>query len=242
MLKELYKKYFLSHYKLIIKISCMILIIVISFIVVYSYSHKKKVNDESKKDMSIVEDAIVEEQVDEKKEEYCYVDIKGAIVNPNVYKVEKNSRIIDVIGLAGGLTGEADTSTLNLSKKVTDEMFIIIYNKSEIEKFKNNGITTTEVIKYVEKECNCPDPTINDSCINNEKDENIDSSNESTKLSLNTATKEGLMTLPGIGESKASAIIEYRNNNGLFENIEDVKNVTGIGDSIFDKIKDLITL
>jgi competence protein ComEA len=242
MLKELYKKYFLNYYKLIIKIFCVILIGTISFLLVFSYSHKKKVSDNPRSDISIVEDDKIEEQTAEEVEEDYYVDIKGAIANPNVYKVKKDSRIIDVIGLAGGLTNDADTSTLNLSKKVTDEMFIIIYTKSEIEKFKKNGTTTTEVIKYVEKECKCPDPIINDACINNGKEENTDSTNKTNKISLNTATKEDLMTLPGIGESKALAIIEYKNNNGLFKNIEDIKNVTGIGDSVFDKIKNLIAL
>jgi competence protein ComEA len=139
--------------------------------------------------------------------------------------------------MAGGLTNEADTSTLNLSKKVIDEMQIIIYTKAQIQQYKENNKSITEVIKYIEKECKCPDPTINDACINEES-----TYEKTSKISLNNATKEELMTLPNIGESKANAIIEYRTNNSLFSSIEDIKNVTGIGDSIFDKIKDYITI
>jgi competence protein ComEA len=243
MLKKLYKKYILNNYKVIIKILCLLLVCSILFLIIYSYSHKKLVNNESKIEAVSEEELMPTSKLEEDRDViYYYVDIKGAIANPNVYKVEANARIIDVIGLAGGLNNDADTSILNLSKKVTDEMFIIIYTKSEIENFKNQGITTTEVIKYVEKDCECPDPIINDSCINNETEDTSEDSSSTIKIELNSATKEELMTLPGIGESKALAIIEYRKSNGLFEAIEDIKNVTGIGDSIFDKIKDYITL
>jgi competence protein ComEA len=241
MLKELYKKYVLNNYKMIIKILCLLLIFSILFLIIYSYYHKKLINNKSKIDVLTEEELATTSKLGEDKEEvYYYVDIKGAIVNPNVYKIESNARIVDVIKLAGGLTNDADTSILNLSKKVTDEMFIIIYTKSEIENFKNKGITTTEVIKYIEKDCDCPDPIINDSCITDVTED--DSEDSTTKIGLNSATKEELMTLPGIGETKALAIIEYRDSNGLFKIIEDIKNVTGIGDSVFAKIKDYITL
>jgi competence protein ComEA len=177
---------------------------------------------------------------EESNENYYYVDIKGAVNNPNVYKVIDGSRIIDAINLAGGLTEYADTSILNLSKKINDQMFIYIYTKDEIKQFKENGETKTEIIKYIEKECNCPDPVINNACANDNSSSNNDST--STKVSLNTANKEALMTLPGIGESKAQNIIDYRTANGLFNSIDDIKNVTGIGDSIFDQIKNFITL
>jgi len=128
---------------------------------------------------------------------------------------------------------------LNLSKKVTDEMVIIIYTKEEIKKFREGNVTIKEVIKYIGKDCECPDPNINGACI---KDDEQQESNSLSLISINTATKEQLMTLTGIGESKAQSIIDYRTTNGLFKNITDLKNITGIGDSIFDKIKDYITL
>jgi competence protein ComEA len=242
MLKELYKKYILKNYKVIIKVLCLLLICSVLFLIIYSCSNKKQANNKSKIEVLSDEVTLTSKLEEGREEIYYYVDIKGAVANPNVYKVKPDARIIDVIGLAGGLTNDADTSVLNLSKKVNDEMFIIIYTKSEIENFKNKGITTNEVIKYIEKSCDCPDPTINDSCITDITEDDSEDEISATKIDLNNATKEELMILPGIGEAKALAIIEYRNTSGLFEKIEDVKNVTGIGDSIFDKIKDYITL
>jgi len=148
--------------------------------------------------------------------------------------------VIDVIAYAGGLTEQADTSIINQSKKVIDEMTIIIYTKDQIASYKNDSVKTIqEVIKYVEKDCNCPDPIINDACIENDTS-NSDST--TTLISINNGTKEELMTLTGIGESKANAIITYRNENGNFTDINQIKDVSGIGDSIFDKIKKNITI
>lgn len=133
---------------------------------------------------------------------------------------------------AGGLTDQADTSVINLSKKVTDEMVIIVYSREEVEKFKE----TKEIEKEVYDKCNQKDENslINNACIES-------SSNTSSKISINTGTLEELMTLPGIGESKAKDIINYRESNGPFNTIEDITKVTGIGESIFAKIKENIT-
>ena len=174
--------------------------------------------------------------------EYYYIDIKGAVQKPAVYKLEKGSRIFDAIALAGGLKKDADTSVLNLSKIIKDEMMIIIYTKAEIKKFKEDNKTITEIIKEVEKENKCPDPKINQACNNTEEEEKPKEEELSTKVALNEATVEELQTLPGIGPSKAQDIINYRNEHGLFTTIEDIMNVKGIGESTFAQIKDLITL
>ena len=91
------------------------------------------------------------------------VDIKGSVKNPGVYQMKENDRVIDVINIAGGLLKEADTSLINLSKIVKDEMVIKVYNKNEIKKLDNKET----IIKYIETECNCEDK-INDACINND--------------------------------------------------------------------------
>ena len=112
-----------------------------------------------------------------------------------------------------------DTSKINLAKVVSDEMTIIIYSNEEIlEKYKNEVCV-----------CDCPDIS-NDACIsdNNEDDELVN---------INTANIDELMDIKGIGRSKAKAIIEYRDKNGNFNSIDDIKNVDGIGDSLFEKIK-----
>ena len=129
-----------------------------------------------------------------------YVDIKGEVIKPGVYKISGDSRIIDVVNIAGGFTKNADTSLLNLSKKVIDEMNIKIYSKREVENALKevNEPTIVEIIKEVEKECICP--TVNDVCNNNDSkndalidvdknngssDDNNDNKNE-TLININT--------------------------------------------------------
>ena len=152
------------------------------------------------------EDIIVNNDKINDEEEYIYVDIKGEVINPNVYKIKKGLRVIDVINLAGGLTEESDTSNINLSKIVTDEMVIVI-------KSKNNE----EV--YI--------------------DSDVDINNNNQLIDINTCTIDELLTLPGIGKSKANNIIEYRKKN-KFNTINDIMNVSGISESLFNKIKEYI--
>ena len=190
------------------------------------------------------EDDIVLEKTDVEpivivEESNVKVDIKGAVKNPGVYELDKNSRVSDVINLSGGLTSDADTSVINLSKNVTDEMVIIIYTKDEIKKMQEGNTS----IKYIEKECICP-KLENDACI----EEVIDNTDESyenikdNKISLNKATLSQLMELNGIGKTKAEAIIEYRQNNNGFKTIEEIMEVDGIGETTYNKIKDQLTL
>ena len=151
------------------------------------------------------------------------VDIKGMINNPGVYEVDSNLRVNDVIELAGGLKEGADTSNINLAKLVSDEMTIIIYSTEEVlEKFKQEVCI-----------CNCP-YIQNDACINSNNDSNL--------ININTAGIEELTTLTGIGDVKAEAIIKYRSEVGKFKTKEELLNVEGIGEALFEKIKDNITV
>ena len=121
-------------------------------------------------------------------------------------------------------------------------MVIIIYTKKEIQEMKK-GTTT---VKYIEKECICPklenDACIDETITNNEDNTTTEKDNVNSKISLNNATLKQLTTLSGIGESKAKAIIEYREKNNGFKNIEELKKVNGIGNSTYEKIKDKITI
>lgn len=176
------------------------------------------------------------EETIEKVEEYM-VDIKGEVNNPGIYKLKKGSRIIDVVGEAGGLTESADTSVINLSKKITDEMVIIIYSRQEVE----NWVATKQQEEYLQKKCLLEEEgqVENNACI--EEKTNPEEKQPSAMVNINTATKEELMTLSGIGETKAEAIISYREKTP-FQKIEDLKNVSGIGDSTFEEIKSNITV
>ncbi|BFL72454.1 helix-hairpin-helix domain-containing protein [Anaerococcus nagyae] len=141
------------------------------------------------------------------------VHISGEINQEGVYIIDDGDRLDDLIKQAGGLTSEANVNSLNLAMKLEDQMKIYIPNKNEIPAEE----LTTQIVTSPEL------------------------SNNSDKININQASKEELMSLPNIGEKRAEAIIEYRNIN-KFENIEDIKNVTGIGDKFFEAMKDLITV
>ena len=153
-----------------------------------------------------------------------FVDVKGAVNAPGVYELEDGKRVIDAINLAGGFSDKADTINVNLSKRLTDEMFIVIYTKQEIYNYKKSNETSN--INCASFECVCPDVK-NDACIEKNLKAENNKKEANNKVSINNATKEDLMSLTGIGESKANAIINYRNENGLFKQIEDIKNVSG---------------
>ena len=189
-----------------------------------------------------------EEKIEEEKI-YYYVDVKGYVNNPGVYSIEKGKRVVDVINKAGGLKKDANTSLLNLSMEVRDAMVIIVYSNSEL----NNYQALQEKNKTTEEICH--ENIQNDACICNtesddtskinetsSKDEATSSNEVSSKININKASLEELMTLKNIGESKAKAIIEYRTTVGLFKTIDEIKNVSGIGDTIFESLKDYITV
>ena len=171
------------------------------------------------------------------KEVYINVEIKGAVSKPGVYELNENSIVSDLINKAGGLLNDADISVTNLAKKLKDEMVVIIYTNEEINSLK----TKLTAVKYIDKECVCPKIT-NNACIDEVIYNYDDPIVTEGKVSLNSATLEELTTLPGIGEGKAKAIIEYRDNNNGFKSIEEIKEVKGIGESLFEKIKDYLIL
>lgn len=219
----------------------LVILIILSNLGIY-YLVNAKINNIERKVGETTENSEVQEEPREVILENYKVDIKGAVKNPGVYELKIGTRIIDVIKRAGGLNSNADTSINNLSKYIEDEMVIIIYTKEEV----NNFDKILEEQKNNENLCiNYNEVVNNDSCTNifDEKDNNENSNLEvDTKVSLNTASLELLMTLPGIGESKAESIINYREKEGSFEKIEDIMNISGIGESTFEKIKDYITV
>lgn len=205
-------KYF-DYKKIIIPLTLIIL-----YIIGFLYFEDKINNIE----IPVQEPIYIEKEVQVTEEtKYVYIDIKGAIKTPGVYKLEENSRIIDAINIAGGLLKTANTTYTNLSKILNDSDVIKIYTNDEIKKLEKE---TPEELPKIENEI---------------KEE---TTNDNKLININTATKEQLETLNGIGESKANAIIDYRNTNGNFNTIEDIKNVTGISDTLYDKIKEYITV
>ena len=222
------------RYRKQIVIGIIIFIFLVGGVVgtIYYFNNKK----EPKKPEIILKKKPKKENKEVEEVILFQVDIKGEVRTPGIYQIKEGSRVMDVINMAGGLTENANTTVINLSKKVLDEMVIIIYSNSEVEDFKR----TKEVEEQVQSSCIQKEENAvkNDACI---EIDNYQDGQVLGKININTATVEQLTALPGVGESKAKSIVEYRNTNGNFNIIEDIKNVTGIGDSLFAKIKDYIT-
>ena len=226
-----------ERFKNILIIIFMIVIIGLSGFILF---FRKDCFEESNDIVLVEEEAEVskEEMIEEEvSNEKYFVDIKGAVKKPGVYEIEKGSIVNDVIKMAGGLKSNASTKYINLSYEIKNHDVINIYTNSEIKK------------EDIKTECVCPQVEIN-SCDNSsiisssgvvKQDDDKKEESVSSKVNLNSASKEELLTLNGIGESKALAIIEYRNSN-KFNSIEDLMNVSGIGESLYNKIKDSITV
>jgi competence protein ComEA len=145
------------------------------------------------------------------------VDIKGAVKKPGVYEIIIGSRIINLIELAGGVTEDADLSVTNLSIKVEDQNCIEIRTKKEVQEMKDLQVNTniSEVSRSIVK---------------------------SDIVNINTASKEELKTLIGIGDAKADAIIKYREENGGFKSVEELTSVSGIGEKTLEKFMDKVDI
>lgn len=239
---ERFKEVFIKNKKLLFFLGITI-IIVITLILFFYFDIINKINSINSNLNNKIEEKILNEDKEvlspeNEEQNYIYVDIKGEIKKPGTYKMTKDDRVIDVIEKAGGLTSNASTKANNLSKKLIDEMVIIIYSKNEINEFSK----TKEKEEQLIINCNNANNNYNNnnsSCISKIQENN----NEKTsKVSINKASKEELMTINGVGESKAESIIKYRTEIGLFKTLEELKEVSGIGESLYDKIKDYITL
>ena len=165
------------------------------------------------------------EKNEDKEEEMMAIHVTGEVKNPGVVKVKQGSRIEDIIEAAGGLTENADITNVNLAFEVEDGMKIRIPSNDEDNENEGNIIE-----HYITQ----------DSGKGVIVSEDKSSENLSSVININTANETELEQLPGIGASIAGRIIDYRNKNGKFKAIEDIKNVTGIGETKFEKIKDLI--
>ena len=158
---------------------------------------------------------INEDSIDRNK---IIVEIKGEVAKPDVYQLEEGSIIKDLIDMAGGVTEEADLSKINRAEELLNHELIIIGNI--------NDETESSVVQN--------NSTYSSNGNNSDKG--------STLININTADLEQLKGITGIGNIKAQSIIDYREANGGFKSLEELKNVDGIGDKTFEKIKEQITL
>lgn len=159
-------------------------------------------------------------------EETIVVHITGEVKKEGVIYLKKGARIVDAIKQAGGETKEADLSQVNLAYELQDGQKIYIPNKNE------------KISQYI---IGINGETMNDSSASTES-ESTSYNKEGTKVNINTANQSELDSLPGIGPALAQRIIDFREENGNFNSIEDIQNVKGIGDSKYEDIKDKIVV
>lgn len=162
-----------------------------------------------------------EKQVLEPEE--IVVHVCGAVCNPGVYSLELESRVIDAVMIAGGMTDDADSEYINLAGKIYDGDKVRIPTKAEAEAMQSAGGQVDFITS------------------SNEKGSGLQEVSDE-KININTADKELLCTLPGIGKTRAESIIAYRKECGGFSIIEDIMNVSGIKENSFQKIKEYITV
>lgn len=174
-----------------------------------------------------------DEEADEESEtiassaanETWYVDIKGAVKIPQVVPVTPGMRVHDVVEMAGGVTGEADQSQVNLAQLVTDQMVIYVPKMGEEVSPSTEALVADSQVTERDVSVRSGDPYSDGGLVN-----------------INTADATMLQTLSGIGEKRAADIINYRETNGLFETIDDLDQVSGIGEKTMEKLRPLITV
>ena len=147
--------------------------------------------------------------------EIITVDVKGAVKKPGVYELRSDSRVHDAIHKAGGMTAEANSQSVNLAQKLSDEA--VIYVAKEGEDVPALGSSESPATSSASAE-------------------------KTGKVHLNRATESELQTVSGIGQKRAQDIIAYRDANGPFRSVDDLKNVSGIGEKTLEKLRDAFTV
>ena len=187
----------------------ILIIVIIAIIAALAYK-KDKTSQLALVGPSASQENFEESRVEETSDDSMRVHILGEIKNPGVYELKEGMRMEDLVNMAGGYTDRALSDEVNLAMKLEDEMMVRI---PSLDDEKAQDFTMSPLVDA--------SPSL------------------STKININTATKDELKTLSGIGDKTADKIISYRENN-KFKEIEDIKNVSGIGDKIYDDIKDEI--
>lgn len=156
-----------------------------------------------------------EEDTEQAREAEIYVHVCGYVKKPGVYRLHFGARTQEAIDAAGGFSEKANQTAWNLAEVLQDGMQVYIPSKDETKEALNEEQSLGK---------------------------DLSASQKKDTVNINTASKEELMTLPGIGESRADAVIACREEKGSFTSIEGIKDAAGIGDGIFNRIKDLITV
>lgn len=159
------------------------------------------------------------------------VDVKGAVRHPGVYRIASGKRVGDVLGLAGGTVEGADTNQINFAFRLEDQMVIYVPKYGESPPVENAAAVTSSAVQTQQAD----DQSAASRSTGQDQ-------GESGKININTATKDQLTQLSGIGDKRADDIIAYREQHGGFKSIDELKNVSGIGDKTFEKLSSQITV
>ena len=220
MIEEIKEK--LLENKTLVAMLGTILVMLIGF---FAWSNVTKTTADAQNDLpalsttfsasSSVSDLKTEPSSSQTETQKVFVDIKGAVKNEGVYELSNGRRVTDVVKLAGGFTEDADKKSVNLAEKVTDESMIYVARVGE-----NVAPATT----------------------NSQVNGSAQQEESSDKINLNTATLAELQTISGIGAKRAQDIIDYRDANGGFSSVDDLANVSGIGEKTLEKLKSEVTV
>ena len=166
---------------------------------------------------AVSKDSSIEKEVKEEKEEsleqdLITVDVKGAVKSPGIYDLPVGSRVNDAVQKAGGLTEQADSKSLNLAQKVSDEALVYVPTKGEEAVSQQTGSGTAS------------------------------STSKDKKVNINKASLEELKQVKGLGGKRAQDIIDHRETNGKFKSVDELKKVSGIGAKTIEKLKDYVTV
>ena len=153
-----------------------------------------------------------EEKDESVEQDLITVDVKGAVKSPGIYDLPVGSRVNDAVQKAGGLTEQADSKSLNLAQKVSDEALVYVPTKGEESASQQAGSGTAS------------------------------STNKEKKINLNKASLEELKQVKGLGGKRAQDIIDHRETNGKFKSVEELNKVSGIGAKTIEKLKDYVTV
>lgn len=215
----------------------IILIVVVLIIILLLILYFLKQNNESTYlDLGIDEEIMKKDDEqknsieDSEEKNKIIIHVSGSVKKEGIVKIDEGSRIADAIEAAQGLLDEADMSKINLAYMLEDGQKIYIPSIQDTEK-KDNA----EEIEYITEDCG------NNIIISGEIEESK-KERSNIMININNATQTELEQLPGVGPSTALNIIEYREANGKFESIEDIKNVRGIGEAKFESIKSNICI
>lgn len=200
----------------------IIAIILITIIGIGIYCYTNAIENTSEEEIENVLEVAQTNTTKETEEKNIFVHIAGCVQKEGMLELSSNSRIADAIEKAGGLTQEADLSDINLAYLLEDGMKIYIPNQNERQ--ENN-----EKTENTAKTESTPSMQIQDT------------NTKQNVININTATQEELDTLPGIGPATAAKIIAYRKEKGKFNNKEEIKEVSGIGEAKYEKMKEYIS-